>query len=1098
MLNADSRTLTRLFASLLVFGLAGPLLAGKAKKKTATNATQPKPLAKGMTPARASGGGGEEAPISDVYDAVEDRRFTLKNGEILHVTTDVRHDQTPAAWRDMPDVPAQISEEAPENPPLRPRGTGVPIQDPALQDWIGRKGGNAGLAPAALPTLLFNFAGQGGGGTPPDDNGSIGPTQYVQTINTSVAVYTLNRGTNTAALAAGYPKAVNSLWSGFGGACQTQNSGDPITLYDKAAGRWLIAQFTSTVSGGVYYQCVAISQTSDATGTYNRFAFANPNGYFGDYPHYGVWHDGYYFTVHQFTAPSGGLYKGSGMAALNRAQMLLVPVQPATQQYVTNVTFGGILPADLDGRNAPAPGAPEIFITADMGGLGELNYMKWHTDWVTPANTTVSPPFTLAAAPFNGAGTVAQQGTINVLDTLFDRILFRAAYRNNVNHENILISHGIDPTGAGTVAGTRWYEVRMSGTPNAQCASYPCVYQQGSYAPADGKSRWMGSIAQDAAGNMLLGMSYSGTTQFPSVLLTGRLAGDPLGQMPQGESVVVTGTTSQVGATRWGDYSSMSVDPTDDCTLWFTTEYSGNHSTRIASLKYPSCAACTAPAVATAPTSAISGANQITLNWTAGAGATNYTVYRAVGSCASNPQPQFSIVGRAVAGTSFTDTTVSGGTNYAYKIGAVDATGSCESAVTVCTEKLATGVCNLAPTFAGLSSAVTGPNGTCQATLSWTAATPSNCGAVVGYNIYRSTTAGFTPGAANRIAKGVSGTSYTDLTALANATGYYYIVRSVDILGNEDTNTTTISAKPLGALGPGTFLETFEGPGRIPDNSGWVVNNIVAGAGGPWKVSGAQFHAGAASVFDKDDQSRSDHAYESPALGVAATSVLTFWHTWTLESAVNAACGAGTANFDGCVLEYKRGAGAWTRITGAQITGSTYNGNIDGGTVCTDNPLGTNIPAWVGGTGVFPAFAQATVNIGTIAGAGSTQFRWRQGDDSGNASPAAKGWYVDDIQVTNVTSGVPGVCATCNIIPMTIVTQGKSGTNVTINWPAVAGAANIKVYRATGANPLTWGAAISTVAGAAVTTSDAGQLSNTTSQYYTTTDVANCGAESPQ
>src|SRR5204863_3925569 len=115
------------------------------------------------------------------------------------------------------------------------------------------------------------------------------------------------------------PSNINTLWTTFGGACANFNSGDPIVLYDKVADRWLISQFTSTASSGVFYQCVAVSTTANATGTYARWAFAVPNGFFGDYPHFGVWSDAYYMMAHAF---SGQNFQAGIFAAMDRPKML--------------------------------------------------------------------------------------------------------------------------------------------------------------------------------------------------------------------------------------------------------------------------------------------------------------------------------------------------------------------------------------------------------------------------------------------------------------------------------------------------------------------------------------------------------------------------------------------------------------------------------------------------------------------------------------------------------------------------------------------------------------------------------------------------------
>jgi len=141
---------------------------------------------------------------------------------------------------------------------------------------------------------------------------------------------------------------------------------------------------------------------------------------------------------------------------------------------------------------------------------------------------------------------------------------------------------------AGSLTGVRWYEFRLD--PQGGLSAY----QQGTYAP-DSSNRWMGSAAMDKAGNIGMSYSVSSTGLHPQLHFTGRLAGDALGTMGQGENTFINGAGSQTGSlARWGDYASMSIDPVDDCTFWFSSEYlkvngSFNWSTRIGSFALPGC-----------------------------------------------------------------------------------------------------------------------------------------------------------------------------------------------------------------------------------------------------------------------------------------------------------------------------------------------------------------------------------------------------------------------------------------------------------------------------------------------------------------------------
>ncbi len=428
------------------------------------------------------------------------------------------------------------------------------------------------------PIVGTSFEGLGAGqygfivnSAPPDTNGAVGATQYVQWVNSSFAIFNKTTGT----LIAG-PTAGNALWAGFGGGCQTNNDGDPVVVYDKLAQRWVFSQFS--VSTAPFLQCVAVSTTSDATGTYNRYSFQYNN--FDDYPKMGVWPDGYYETFNMF---SGNTFVGADVCAYKRTAML--NGLPATQIcFQQGASVGGLLPSDLDGTTPPPAGSPNYVLNF---GTNNLNLYKFHVDFTTPANSTFTGPTVINVAAFtplcNGGTCVVQPGTAQRLDSLADRLMYRLAYRNLGSHESLVTNHSVAVTGGG---GVRWYEIQNpSGT--------PVLAQQGTFAP-DATYRWMGSIAMDQAGDMAAGYSVSSSLIRPSVRYTGRVPTDPAGTM-EAEVTVVTGTGSQTGnLSRWGDYSALTVDPVDDCTFWFTTEYmkttgSFNWNTRIANFKFPGC-----------------------------------------------------------------------------------------------------------------------------------------------------------------------------------------------------------------------------------------------------------------------------------------------------------------------------------------------------------------------------------------------------------------------------------------------------------------------------------------------------------------------------
>jgi hypothetical protein len=445
--------------------------------------------------------------------------------------------------------------------------------------------------PLVGTTSGLNFAGIGNGDygfsvqyAPPDTVGAVGATQYVQWVNTYFAVFNKSTG----AIALGFPKPGNSIWQGFGGGCETNNDGDPIVQYDKLAGRWILTQFS--VSTLPYLQCVAVSTTSDATGSYYRYAFSYGNTQFNDYPKLGVWPDGYYISYNIFN--NGQTFAGSKVCAFDRAKMLTGDTSATQQCFQLSTSYGGLLPADLDGTNPPPAGTPNFFMNF---GSNKLNLWKFHVDFANAANTTFTGPAAISVAAFNaacsgGGACIPQPGTSNKLDSLADRLMYRLAYRNRNGVESLLVNHSVavGTSKRNSVTSVRWYEIR---TPNGT----PSVYQQGTLSTADKIHRWMGSIAMDKFGNIALGYSASSTSVYPSIRYTGRLVNDPVNTM-QSENIIQAGTGSQstFNLHRWGDYSAMTVDPVDDCTFWYTTEYlksfgSWNWSTRIASFKFPGC-----------------------------------------------------------------------------------------------------------------------------------------------------------------------------------------------------------------------------------------------------------------------------------------------------------------------------------------------------------------------------------------------------------------------------------------------------------------------------------------------------------------------------
>jgi hypothetical protein len=478
------------------------------------------------------------------------------------------------------------------------------------------------VAPAAIPqfsTPTRNFPGiEATGFIPPDVSGDVGPNHYIQMVNAAFLIFdkTGTRLTNTL--------AINSLWVNETGVCNTTNRGDPIVLYDHLADRWMLSQFAFDLNSNnrpmaPYHECIAISRTADpVTGGWFLYDFEVHTTKFNDYPKFGVWPDAYYMSANQ--DGSGG---NTGAWAFDRAQMLNGAA--ATFVYFDVTADNFLLPSDLDGATAPPAGAPNYFARFQDGTPDQLEVFQFHVDWTTPSNSTFTGPQSITTAAFdptvcNGflqsEECIPQPGTTQGLASIPDRLMWRLQYRNFGTHETLVANHTVDADNTDH-AGVRWYELRRTGGGWS-------IFQQSTYAP-DATHRWMGSIAMDKDGNIALGYSVSSNVISPSIRYAGRLAADPLGTLPQGEYTLTNGVGVQTRCQstsdpnfcrgRWGDYSTMSVDPVNDCTFWYTQEFipaSGDWETSIGAFRF-----CNTAPVARAggPYTTVEGTN-IPLNGT--------------------------------------------------------------------------------------------------------------------------------------------------------------------------------------------------------------------------------------------------------------------------------------------------------------------------------------------------------------------------------------------------------------------------------------------------------------------------------------------------
>ena len=494
-----------------------------------------------------------------------------------------------------------------------------PTVEPGEHEDVEKKTGAPAASPipkatTAMPATIVNFAGldfaNWGAGWPPDTVGDVGPNHYIQAVNTSIGIWAKTGGPPVAAF------TFNTLWSGTSTPCDNNNNGDPTVIYDQMADRWIVADFAWTnIENGPYYECIAVSKTGNpVTGGWWLYAYqaddaAHP--WLPDYPKMGIWPDGLYMTTNMFdclnATCSSASYKEPRVYAFDRADMYAGAPLSSFVVDLNNAAYMSLLPSNL--RGAPPPAGRENFLIAESTTVFEFQVWKFHVDWVTPVSSTFTGPTIVNHPSYNLPVSVPQPGVATLLDSLGDRMQMQNQYRNLGGVESLWVNHTVRTGPNPAPNGLHWAQINVTG---GTIGSTPVQQQIYGNLGGDGVHRWMGSLAVDGQGNMALGYSVSNSSVFPGIRYNGRLAGDPLNTLPQGEATLQAGGGSQNGISRWGDYSAMTVDP-DDCTFWYTTEYYAttgtNWQTRIGSFKFPSCTP--APAIAAPQLSAVAEGSEV-------------------------------------------------------------------------------------------------------------------------------------------------------------------------------------------------------------------------------------------------------------------------------------------------------------------------------------------------------------------------------------------------------------------------------------------------------------------------------------------------------
>jgi hypothetical protein len=485
-----------------------------------------------------------------------------------------------------------------EPPPLKEKHPlpGVVEPPPAAETSIP--------SPEVMPATTVQFDGMSfaanGAGWPPDTVGDVGPNHFIQAVNTSWAIYNKTGTLLTS-------NTFNGLWStaGTGTPCDANHQGDPTVIFDPSGARWILADFAFVGNGTVapFYECIAVSKTTDpVAGGWWLYAIRTDDAahpWLPDYPKMGIWPDGLYMTGNMFDSTL--TFREVRIWAFNRSDLEagLTVRNVVVDTGVT--TYFALMPSNY--RGVPPPAGRENLLVTESQTLFAFHVFKFHVDY-SGAGSTFTGPTNVSQTSYTVAPATATTPA-NALDTLRERLMMQAQYRNIGGVESLWVNHTVRSSAAGPT-GIQWAQINVTG---GTIVSPPVQQQIYGNLSADGVHRWMGSLAVDRTGNMAIGYSAASATVNTSIRYNGRLSTDPVNTLPQGEATMAGGSFNQTGncagslCTRWGDYSAMSVDPSGDCRIWFTTEYYNangtNWNTRIGAFTFPSCAPTAAPVIIT-------------------------------------------------------------------------------------------------------------------------------------------------------------------------------------------------------------------------------------------------------------------------------------------------------------------------------------------------------------------------------------------------------------------------------------------------------------------------------------------------------------------
>ncbi len=936
----------------------------------------------------------------------------------------VRHDISAPMREILKTMPEQIARGTEAEPDFGANILLKPVNrhSTLVPDYAATQRQATGV-PAPLPNLSFdgiNVTTSGCGCMPPDTNGDVSDQHYIQWVNSAWQIFDKATGLpNPATLS---PKPGNSFFASMGGKCASTNSGDPLALWDPKAQRWVMSQFVTTAP---YAQCVAVSTTSDPLGSYYRYEFNWPN--FGDYPKMGVWTDesgsqnAYLLITHEF----GGTpqtFMGAALIAMERDKMLVGDPSAAMVRFGGYDAYG-VQPVNLTGlKSAPANACPS-YVHFDMQ---TSEYLFWDLClyWATPASSTITADANatrIAGQPFSPYfDSVPQKGTTNGLDSFGSNMMYRANARafpaDAPTRVSLVVNHTVQ--GATQQASVNWIHFDLDDHGVAHASPTPLdkkIAEEGVYAP-DGKNRWMGGIAIDGSGNIGIGYSKSDATINPQINISGRTLDDATGTMRDEQICTPTTTGSQTGTSnRWGDYSSMSVDPVDQCTFYFTSEYYATNApsswrTRVCSFKFPDCGSPTYAVVAETPkrvemcgatnttdpsyglrAGVLSGFNgsvalvannvpggataQFSSNPIASPGASTLTLVG--GAALPSGEYSFSVDGNSGAMTR----------NVALELGisanapnGVQLVKPLDTTAGVKVHPLLT----WGPTTVAITDRVFGDG------FDGTPLPPSVTPATdaLSYTVQVATDAAF----ANIVASATVKTTQWAVDATLNTTSqYYWRVIPHNHCGDGPTSATfSFSTGVPGQCPAGTTSTTLFQDDMESGINGWTTD----GTGGTaWAQMAAPANTGLSTKVwgVKNNTVTSDRGLISPVFTIPAASQAAFVSFDTYHRFEDN--GPGSC-WDNGTMQIKAGTGAFSYLDGSRLFTDPYDGIASAGEANAGSASWCQAPAIVPPTSPN----HSIVDLDGFEGQ-AVMLRWRAVSDSNTAAPAPNGMYVDNVKV---------------------------------------------------------------------------------------------------